>query len=162
MTRRTLTSVAGVMLTLVHLIPAVECRSLPSAQKAKQPTIRQVAAQKGKSARSSRRSVRSRRSRRVAIVPGGRIPRERVLEIQNALIARGHLEGPPSGVYDAETVAAMKRFQHAENLEVTGYPTAQALRRLGLSPGPNASVNAAGPQEASPTRPPRNGRTPTP
>jgi|FLYL01.1.fsa_nt_gi peptidoglycan hydrolase-like protein with peptidoglycan-binding domain len=160
--RRTLAMVAGVMLVLVHLVPVMESRPLPSPQKAKKSTLRRVAAQKGKSSRSSRRSARPRRVRRVAIVPGARIPRERVLEIQNALIARGYLEGPPSGVYDAETVSAMKRFQQAENLDVTGYPTAHALRRLGLSPGPNGSASAADSGEVIPTRPPGNGRVRTP
>jgi peptidoglycan hydrolase-like protein with peptidoglycan-binding domain len=61
-----------------------------------------------------------------------------VIEIQNALITRGYLQGVASGVYDDATVAAMKRFQGAENIDVTGYPTAQALRRLGLTPGPDA------------------------
>lgn len=162
MRRRTLAMVAGVVLVLVHLVPVMESRPLPSPQKGKRSALRRVAAQKGKSSRSSRRSARSRRVRRVAIVPGGRIPRERVLEIQNALIARGYLEGPPSGVYDAETVSAMKRFQQAENLDVTGYPTAHALRRLGLRPGPNGSASAADSELEIPTRPPGNGRVRTP
>lgn len=162
MRRRTLARVIGVMLVLALLVPVMESRPLPSSQKAKKSTLRRVAAPKGKSSRSSRRSARSRRARRVAIVPGARIPRERVLEIQNALIARGYLEGPPSGVYDAETVNAMKRFQQAENLDITGYPTALALRRLGLKPGPNGSASAADSGEAIPARPPGNGRVRTP
>jgi peptidoglycan hydrolase-like protein with peptidoglycan-binding domain len=59
-----------------------------------------------------------------------------VIEIQNALISRGYLQSPPSGVYDDDTVAAMKRFQQSESLDTTGYPTAHALNRLGLPPSP--------------------------
>jgi peptidoglycan hydrolase-like protein with peptidoglycan-binding domain len=70
--------------------------------------------------------------------PGSRIPPERVVEIQNALISRGYLQGPPSGAYDGNTVAAMKKFQQAESLDATGYPTARVLNRLGLPPGPGS------------------------
>lgn len=57
----------------------------------------------------------------------------RVAEIQQALASRGFYQGEPSGVYDEPTVDAMRRFQLKENIPVTGYPTAHALRRLGLA-----------------------------
>jgi peptidoglycan hydrolase-like protein with peptidoglycan-binding domain len=79
--------------------------------------------------------------------PGALIPPARVVEIQQALIKRNYLQAPPTGVYDAATVSAMKAFQTAHKLEPTGYPTAQALDRLGLPPGPELSTPGDGPTE---------------
>lgn len=56
----------------------------------------------------------------------------RVTQIQQALTARGFLSGEPSGVYDEGTIEAMRQFQISQKIDVTGYPTAQALKRLGL------------------------------
>lgn len=58
---------------------------------------------------------------------------DRVVEIQRALAARGMYEGEPTGVYDEATYTAMRDFQMRERIDVTGYPTAHALKRLGLS-----------------------------
>jgi peptidoglycan hydrolase-like protein with peptidoglycan-binding domain len=79
------------------------------------------------------------------------IPRERVREIQQALIERGFLEGPPTGVYDAQTVEAMKRFQHAEGIEETGYPTAHALYRLGLHPASSRGSSSSSARRSPPS-----------
>jgi hypothetical protein len=58
---------------------------------------------------------------------------ERVIEIQRALIERKYLEGEPTGVYDDVTIEAMRQFQTKEQIDVTGYPTAHSLKRLGLN-----------------------------
>jgi hypothetical protein len=61
------------------------------------------------------------------------IPVNRVIEIQQALAKRGFYSGDPSGVYDDATIDAMRRFQATNQIGITGYPTAQALKRLGLT-----------------------------
>jgi peptidoglycan hydrolase-like protein with peptidoglycan-binding domain len=93
--------------------------------------------------RSERRSLRKPRSRarakrhksrRVKKRPAANsIPTERVIEIQEALIKSGYLEGPPSGQYDGATQEAMKRFQADSGLPATGKPSAHSLSRLGVS-----------------------------
>jgi hypothetical protein len=62
-----------------------------------------------------------------------RIDQSRVLEIQQALASRGFYRSEMSGIYDDETVDAMRQFQASERIPVTGYPTAHALKRLGLA-----------------------------
>jgi peptidoglycan hydrolase-like protein with peptidoglycan-binding domain len=59
---------------------------------------------------------------------------ERYKEIQQALMQRGYLSGEATGVWGAETVNAMKRFQRDQNLTETGKPSALALIALGLGP----------------------------
>jgi peptidoglycan hydrolase-like protein with peptidoglycan-binding domain len=58
---------------------------------------------------------------------------DRVTEIQQALAGKGFYTGEPTGVYDEATIEAMRQFQTANRIDVTGYPTAHALKRLGLT-----------------------------
>src|SRR5262245_11039956 len=57
----------------------------------------------------------------------------RVRAIQKALTVRGFYNEELSGSYDESTIDAMRRFQVNEKIPVTGYPTAHALKRLGLA-----------------------------
>ena len=62
-----------------------------------------------------------------------KIDESRALQIQQALKKRGFYNGELTGVYDNDTVEAMSRFQINEKIPATGYPTAHALKRLGLT-----------------------------
>ncbi len=57
---------------------------------------------------------------------------ERIKEIQSALIRVKYLKGKPTGVWDAETRRAMKRFQKDNGFRATGKPEAISLFKLGL------------------------------
>jgi hypothetical protein len=57
----------------------------------------------------------------------------RAIQIQRALATKGFYQGEINGKYDEATVDAMRRFQSSEKIPVTGYPTAHALKRLGLA-----------------------------
>lgn len=61
------------------------------------------------------------------------IPQQRVFEIQYELAKRGFYTAEPNGLYDDVTIAAMWEFQKNYGLPATGYPTAHALKRLGLT-----------------------------
>lgn len=56
----------------------------------------------------------------------------RVVQIQSALIQKGLLAGPPSGVYDQATFHAMSSFQSRNGWNANGNPTADALKALGV------------------------------
>ena len=62
-----------------------------------------------------------------------KIDESRALQIQQALKQRGFYTGELTGVYDQATVEAMRSFQTQEKIPATGYPTAHALKRLGLA-----------------------------
>jgi peptidoglycan hydrolase-like protein with peptidoglycan-binding domain len=57
---------------------------------------------------------------------------DRITEIQSALIRENALTGDPTGIWDAATIEAMKRFQAAQNLTPTGKIDALTLQHLGL------------------------------
>ena len=81
---------------------------------------------------------RGRRSEAQVIVapgvprPAPGIPAERVTEIQNALIKAGFLDGPASGLYDDDTIDAVKQYQAQNGMSQTGLPSAPLLKRLGV------------------------------
>jgi hypothetical protein len=82
------------------------------------------------------------------IIQGQRaIDPSRTREIQSALIERNYLTGAPSGEWDADTEAAMTKFQADNGWQTKLMPDSRALIKLGL--GPNGMPGVAG--DASPS-----------
>jgi hypothetical protein len=65
---------------------------------------------------------------------------ERATAIQSALIKAGYLSGEPSGNWDAESTAAMAKFQADNDWQTKFTPDARALNKLGLSGQTTADV----------------------
>ena len=66
---------------------------------------------------------------------GRRVARDGALaDLQRALHERGFLDRVRGDRLDAPTQAALRKFQNQENLPGTGFPDAETVRRLGLSP----------------------------
>lgn len=55
-----------------------------------------------------------------------------VRSIQEALKSKGHDPGPIDGIIGPQTQAALKDFQKAENLQMTGRGDSQTLDKLGV------------------------------
>jgi peptidoglycan hydrolase-like protein with peptidoglycan-binding domain len=66
---------------------------------------------------------------------------ERATQIQTALIRENYLTGSPSGQWDAQTEAAMQKYQAAHGWQTKLTPDSRALISLGLGPS-----TASGPQ----------------
>jgi peptidoglycan hydrolase-like protein with peptidoglycan-binding domain len=78
-------------------------------------------------------SVRSLAGKKSRKQPGQKAPTvDRVNQIQAALARDGSFQGGPSGKWDDNTVAAMRRFQTAHGLNPSGKLDAPTLQRLGL------------------------------
>ncbi len=58
--------------------------------------------------------------------------RERTTQIQTALARGGYYKGDPNGKWDADTVAAVQKFQSANNIDASGKLDAPTLQKLGL------------------------------
>jgi peptidoglycan hydrolase-like protein with peptidoglycan-binding domain len=65
---------------------------------------------------------------------------DRYREIQEALIAKGFLEGPATGHWDEKTVEAFKQFERSQNLNDDGKLDSLALIALGLGPKRSESL----------------------
>jgi hypothetical protein len=57
---------------------------------------------------------------------------DRISEIQSALSRDGYYQGDPNGRWDANTVAAVEKFQSSHGIEGTGKLDAPTLQKLGL------------------------------
>lgn len=94
-------------------------------------------------------AVSQRRRRRRRRPRGQQKPTpERIKEIQSALIRVKYLKGKPTGVWDAGTRQAMKRFQKDNGFRATGKPEAISLFKLGLG-SKTAGVGAPLPRQES-------------
>lgn len=56
-----------------------------------------------------------------------------IRQVQKKLVTMGYYEGAVDGEFGSQTAAAIRRFQLAENLRVTGEPNDQTLQRLGIA-----------------------------
>jgi hypothetical protein len=81
---------------------------------------------------------------------------ERAREIQSALIREHYLTGEPSGQWDAESQAAMTKFQADQGWQTKLTPDSRALIKLGLGPNqessPQLGNQAALPSSLAPTQ----------
>lgn len=66
-----------------------------------------------------------------------------VAKLQEMLAAAGHYKGNLTGKFDENTVAAVRSFQQAENIEVDGRPGGQTLMRLYRKTGGIFSIYSA-------------------
>jgi hypothetical protein len=124
----------------------------PPAQKKKAPVAAKKTAPKGRQASASKSRSKTTYARGRGRGPqpvaarryrGQMSPsQERYNEIQQALVARGFLTTPPTGVWDTDSIDALKRFQAEQNLPPTGKLTSLSLIALGLGPKRNTSTTA--------------------
>lgn len=93
---------------------------------------------------TSGHTIHHRRHIRHRFVPGQRhIDPERAREIQDALIREHYLTPPASGEWDANTEAAMQKYQADHGWQTKLTPDSRALIKLGLGPQNDAVPPAA-------------------
>jgi len=68
---------------------------------------------------------------------------EPVTAIQQALIKAHYLNGDPSAKWDADTQAAMVKFQSDQGWQTKLTPDSRALIKLGLGPDHSDAINAS-------------------
>jgi peptidoglycan hydrolase-like protein with peptidoglycan-binding domain len=74
----------------------------------------------------------------------------RVTEIQQALIREHYMTGAPNGQWDANTTAAMQKFQADQGWQTKLMPDSRALKKLGLGPDYSGAINAGNASAAEP------------
>ena len=129
-----------------------------------QPARQKPAAKQGqaagakKQAAGKRRAAKGKPSARAAARGQQQPEPQRIREIQQALAARGYAV-EPTGVWDAATVEALKKFQEdhdIRNLSGRGKLDPLTLIALGLGP----SQGRAAPAGAAASQPPMEGNRP--
>ncbi len=74
---------------------------------------------------------------------------ERATQIQQALIRSGYMSGEPTGVWDAQSNAAMQKMQSDNGWQTKITPDSRALIKLGLG-GQNGTPSTHQPAPESP------------
>jgi peptidoglycan hydrolase-like protein with peptidoglycan-binding domain len=69
------------------------------------------------------------------VAPERPIPSKRVVAVQRALAEYGYGQIKPSGIVDAETQAAIEKFERERKLPVTGQPSDRVTRELAALTG---------------------------
>jgi peptidoglycan hydrolase-like protein with peptidoglycan-binding domain len=78
----------------------------------------------------------------------------RATQIQNSLIRSGYLSGEASGHWDAQTEAAMQKFQSDNGWQTKLIPDSRAIIKLGLGPNQTSSAEfSSGSIGGSPSAP---------
>ena len=80
----------------------------------------------------------------------------RASQIQASLIKSGYLSGEASGHWDAQTEAAMQKFQEDNGWQTKLIPDSRAIIKLGLGPAQDSALNAS----STPVRPQASGYLP--
>jgi hypothetical protein len=65
---------------------------------------------------------------------------ERATQIQTALIKAGYMTGTPTGVWDAQSQAAMEKLQADNGWQTKIVPDSRAIIKLGLGPKPATAI----------------------
>jgi hypothetical protein len=81
------------------------------------------------------------RVKAVPVIPPHPDP-DRLREIQQAMSDKGYFKGEVNGVWNADSVEALKQFQTVQNLAPDGKITALSLTGLGLGPKHDGTVAA--------------------
>lgn len=78
---------------------------------------------------------------------------ERYKEIQQALAAKGYLAGQPTGIWNQESIDALRRFQQDQHLEASGKIDSLSLIALGLGPKRETPLAPAAAPASAPEAP---------
>ncbi len=95
---------------------------------------------------SSKKKKSSKKSRHSRREPTQKAPTpDRISEIQSSLARGGYYQGEPNGKWDANTIAAMQKFQSANGLDPSGKLDASSLQKLGPRIGHCGRLRAEAP-----------------
>lgn len=78
------------------------------------------------------------------------ITNDRTREIQSALAREGYFDSEPTGAMDAQTKAALQKYQADNGWQTKIIPDSRALIKLGLGPDQSNVINPATAALASP------------
>ncbi|MBX9600925.1 MAG: peptidoglycan-binding protein [Bryobacteraceae bacterium] len=132
------------LLAICFLLPGLVLIGAPAPQKpaAKKsawktpvkPSAKAPARTAGKPVSKKARNARYRAPRVSRPIGPMQPSADRISEIQSALAAKGYFNGQPNGVWNADSIEALKRFQRDQNLRDDGKISALSLIALGLGP----------------------------
>lgn len=105
---------------------------------------------KARTSSSTSTTRKGKKSKKVSKRGQQKIDSDRTHQIQQALIREHYMSGEPSGKWDADTEAALRKFQADHGWQNKTVPDSRALIKLGLGPSHDHLLN---PESAMTTAP---------
>ncbi len=141
--------VPPVFAATAHKAPAAAQKTVAKRHNTSTATKATVSRHTGSAARGTANphtasSTRNRKTRPGKSRGQQSIDSDRVTQIQHALIREQYLSGDPTGSWDAQTQAAMQKYQADHGWQTRLIPDARAIKTLGLGPDYSTAINAAG------------------
>jgi len=153
---------------LCALVPASAHQSSSSDSTAKKPatsaahrTHKTSATSKTASAKTRLASSKKSSRRKKKVRGQQKIDSERAQAIQEALIREHYLSGTATGTWNADSEAAMRRYQADHGWQSKTVPDSRALIKLGLGPSNDHLLNPESAMTTVPDRPKSNPVPPT-
>jgi hypothetical protein len=103
--------------------PVTHKKSTTTRSTAKHTTSHSKSSKRGKAAKKSK-----------PISHAAPMSTERATQIQTALIKQGYLSGEPTGTWDEQSIAAVRKLQSDNGWQTKIVPDSRALIKLGLGP----------------------------
>lgn len=126
-------------LSPAHAAQSTSASTTKKSTASKKHTRHKASATSASSRSTSRKSSRGKKSKRVR---GQQIiDPNRAQAIQEALIREHYLSGEPTGTWNADSEAAMRRFQADNGWQSKTVPDSRALIKLGLGPSKDHLLN---------------------
>ncbi len=136
-------AIFALMLTLAFVSAVASSNSTTDTAKSKNSKTGAKASTKKSSAKTRPASTRSTSHRKKSRKLRGqqKIDSERAQKIQEALIREHYLSGEPTGAWNPESEAAMRRYQADHGWQNKTVPDSRALIKLGLGPSKDHLLN---------------------
>jgi FtsZ-interacting cell division protein ZipA len=134
----------GALCALLLLVPGSWAKTRShSKSKSTATSTKKKASSKSTAHTSKVSSTSSKRGKKTLKKARGQqsIDSDRTREIQAALIREHYLQGEPSGSFDADTKAALTKFQADNHWQTKVLPDSRALIKLGLGPSHDGLLN---------------------
>jgi hypothetical protein len=146
------TAAAAALTVMSAQTTTAQKKAAPPGAATKKAAAKKAAPKQSTAANRKGAATRRTPARRAPVVPRQSAPTpERYREIQGALAAKGYLKAEPSGVWDAPSIDALKRYQAEHKEDPSGRITAASLIGLGLGPQtPPSRASDVKPAEIAP------------
>jgi peptidoglycan hydrolase-like protein with peptidoglycan-binding domain len=148
-----LMGICAVALALPQSDTKPKAASPATKSSAKKASAKKAATKKGTSSKNLTKTTAGKKSTKAAAAswhPRQMTPTpERYKEIQQALVDKGYLKSEPNGVWDAQSIDALRQFQTDHKLSVTGRISSASLIGLGLGPNTATTETPSAPAATS-------------
>jgi peptidoglycan hydrolase-like protein with peptidoglycan-binding domain len=137
-----LSNKAGLVILFCVLLAAAPAIAATTSNESAAPAQKSAAAGQNSSHNGHKASAKAKKSHKLHGQQA--IDGNRVTQIQQALIREHYLTGEATGTWDADTQAAIKKYQSDQGWQTRLFPDSRALKKLGLGPDYSGAINAQG------------------